>query len=301
MRRVVLRAVGLVAALFVLLVALFALNGLVLAAGESPRAGTTRHLAALPRPDGDGFVTLRVVAYNVAKGFVHRGGLRFEPAETVRRNVLAMAAAVAPLRPDLLILSEVVQTCDASPVDQVATMADATGMHAWVFGENYNFGLPFYRIVGGNAVLARFPLTAVGNPSLAGRRPFWATRNSRRALFAEASPGGARVRLVALHNDSYDLRNNLRQTRQIVDLLGDVPALLAGDFNAQPHEPPMQWLRATGRFAGRFDGPATFPGDGQRLDYILAPAGWELVEERVIEADASDHRPVYARFRVRVR
>jgi len=296
---VALRVLGFLAAPGALLAGLFALNGLVLAADETPRTGTTRHPATPPTPR-DHSLELRVVAYNIAKGFAHRGGLDFASADTVRGNVLRMAAAIAPLHPDLIFLSEAIQTCGPSPVDQVATMADATGMHAWVFGENYNFGLPFYRVVGGNAVLARFPLTATGNPSLVGRRPFWETRNSRRALFAAADLGGVRVCLAALHNDSYDLRNNLRQTQQIVGLLGDAPALLAGDFNAQPHEPPMQWLRATARFTGNFTGPATFPGDGQRLDYILAPAGWELVEERVIEVDASDHRPVFARFRVRL-
>jgi hypothetical protein len=44
-------------------------------------------------------------------------------------------------------------------------------MHAWVFGENYNFGLPFARMVGGNAILARRRCARL-RTSLPGRQPF---------------------------------------------------------------------------------------------------------------------------------
>jgi hypothetical protein len=39
-----------------------------------------------------------------------------------------------------------------------------------------------------------------------------------------------------------------------------------------------------------------FSGEAQ---WIFAPAEWELLEERAIENDASDHRAVVARFSVR--
>jgi endonuclease/exonuclease/phosphatase (EEP) superfamily protein YafD len=63
----------------------------------------------------------------------------------------------------------------------------------------------------------------------------------------------------------------------------------------------MQLLKASRRFAGAFDGPPTYPTDSpaERIDYVLAPAGWEHVETRVLDSTASDHRPVVAKFRVR--
>ena len=39
-----------------------------------------------------------------------------------------------------------------------------TDLQYWAFGENFNFGLPFYRVVGGNAILSRWPIEPVGNP-----------------------------------------------------------------------------------------------------------------------------------------
>ena len=51
---------------------------------------------------------------------------------------------------------------------------------------------------------------------------------------------------------------------------------------------------------GVFDGPLTFPSDApnRQIDYIFAPASWELLEHRVIQTDVSDHLPIISRFRV---
>src|SRR5262249_10900156 len=157
-------------------------------------------------------------------------------------------------------------------------LAEQTGMHAWAFGENYNFGLPFFRVVGGNAVLSRRPLEAVANPALAGRKPFFVTKNNRRVLWCAAQIGSQRILLASIHTDSFKRDNNLRQTQQILDYAGDVPAILAGDFNALPDWPSIELVRDSGRFRGNSDGPQTFPSDHpqRRLDYIFAPADWEL-------------------------
>ncbi|MCI0699730.1 MAG: hypothetical protein L0241_01420 [Planctomycetia bacterium] len=62
-------------------------------------------------------------------------------------------------------------------------------------------------------------------------------------------------------------------------------------------------LRASGKFAGEFDGAPTYfepeANRAERIDYIFAPAGWELLESRVISDDTSDHRPLVCRFRVK--
>src|SRR5258708_5178095 len=197
-------------------------------------------------------------------------------------------------------LSETVWECGACPVNQVASLAEATEVHAWAFGENYNFGLPFFRVVGGNAILSRWPLETVANPPLAGRQPFYATKNNRRVLWCAAKIGARRVLLASIHTDSFDRNNNRRQTEQILDYAGDKEAILAGDFNALPDWPSIELVRASGHFAGVVDGPKTFPSEvpERRLDYIFAPAAWELIEERVLDNDVSDHRPVVATFRV---
>lgn len=277
---------------------LFTLNGIVLANGE--RAVVSSHSDITPPVPADDTVT--VVGYNVAKGFAHKGGLSFDTTENVKGRMGRMAEAVRAENPDLVFLSEVMTDCTPCPVDQLSELAVGIGLPHRAFGENYCFGLPFCRVVGGNAILSRTPLEPVANLSLSGRKPFWETKNSRRALFASTELRGRTVLLGSLHNDSYDRKNNAVQVRELLAFIGDRPCVLAGDFNAKPTEEPIKLLDASGRFAGAFDGPPTFPADApnQRIDYAFAPAAWEHIETRVLdEPRASDHRPVVAKFRVK--
>jgi endonuclease/exonuclease/phosphatase family metal-dependent hydrolase len=288
-----------VVALLLLVGGLFALNGLALADRQTPRVRHLGDVEAAPSASAPGEVT--VVAYNIAKGFAHRGGLRFDSRVAVEERVRTMAAVVKTERPDLVFLSEAMTELAPCPVDQVELFARECGLPYVATGENYNLGVPGVRVVGGNAILSRHPLTPVANFDLAGRRPFWVSKNNRRALFASAGLGGKSVLLGALHNDSFDMRNNAAQARQLLDFIGDRPCVLAGDFNNRPGEESMRLFRDSGRFAGAFDGPPTyFEGTrAERLDYVLAPPGWELLDHRVVADDTSDHRPVVCRFRVR--
>jgi endonuclease/exonuclease/phosphatase family metal-dependent hydrolase len=297
------RIIRMVLVAFVLLVVvpagLFVLNGLVFADRRTPQVGEVPGVDAASSASGPGEVT--IVAYNVAKGFAHKGGLRFDPRERVAERVRRMAAVVRAEMPDFVFLSEALTECAPCPVDQVELFARECGLPHYATGEDYNIGVPFVRVVGGNAVLARIPLTGVENIDLVGRRPFYITRNNRRALFVSAEIGGKSVLMASLHNDSFDMRNNEAQTRQLLDYVGDRPAILAGDFNNRPNDRSIQMIRASGKFAGAFDGPPTFfEGDRkERIDYIFVPAGWELADHRVIEDDTSDHRPLVCRFKVK--
>ena len=136
---------------------------------------------------------------------------------------------------------------------------------------------------------------------MAGRKSFWVTQNNRRALFASADFGGTPVLMAALHNDSFDMRNNEAQVRQLLEYVGDRAAILAGDFNNRPNDRSIARIRDSGKFAGAFDGPPTFfeGARAERIDYIFAPAGWELLEARVVADDTSDHRPLVCRFKVK--
>ncbi len=277
---------------------LFALNGLVLAARETP---VMRSVGVEPGPSASGPGEVTVLAYNIAKAFVNPGGLRFDTRANVEARLRAMAAVIRAGKPDVVFLSEAITECAPCDVDQVAFLARECGLPHVAAGENYNVGLPFVRVVGGNAILSRVPLTPVTNVNLVGRGPFWKTGNNRRALVVQADFGTGPTLLAALHNDSYDIRNNEAQVRQLLALVGDRPAVLAGDFNSQPHQKPILALRESGKFTGAWDGPPTYlDGDRkERIDFILAPAAWTHVESRVVENDVSDHRPLVSRFVVR--
>jgi len=292
------RLLAALAVVLILPAGLFALNSLVLADRTAPRMRHLADLPVVPSASGPGEVT--IVAYNVAKGFAHKGGVRFESRATVEAKVRRMAEVVRAERPDFVFLSEALTECAPCPVDQVELIARECGLPFVATGENYNVGVPFVRVVGGNAVLARTPLAAVANIDLAGRKPFYVTGNNRRALVVSAEIGGQAVLLAALHNDSFDMRNNEAQARQLLEYVGDRPAVVAGDFNNRPGERSMRAFRESGKFGGAFDGPPTFfEGDRkERLDYVLVPPAWELLDHRVVPDDTSDHRPLVCRFRV---
>ncbi|MCP4404250.1 MAG: hypothetical protein GY801_43955 [bacterium] len=294
---------------------LFVVNGLWLAAGETPIVGVAKsssqnsqHRKILIVPDHTTLQAepverdeLKIFSYNIAKGFIHKGALNFEDPDVAIEGMTRIAELIDTEKPDLVFLSEAVFECGPKQVNQVAFLTWLTGMQSFLFGENYNFGLPFYRIVGGNAILSKFPILPVGNPDLAGRKPFYITRNNRRILWGEMTVNGTKILLGAVHNDSFDIENNLTQTKQILDYLGDRPALMAGDFNANPHEDPMRLLQQSERFSGEFQGPKTFSAGNpqQTIDFILAPKEWELIDHRVIQSDVSDHFPIVSTFRLK--
>ena len=279
------------------LLGLFVLNGTVLALNDEPEIVTATHPAApfLNRDE-----EIRIVAYNIAKAFVHHGGLKFSESEVVRTRLDQMAEVIRREDPNLVFLSETIRECAPSPVNQVAYLAEQTGMHSWAFGECYNIGLPFYRIVGGNAILSRWPLTGVTNLNLAGRKPFYVTRNNRRALFCETRIGDNSVLLGSFHNDSFSLTNNAAQSRQILNFLGSRSAVLAGDFNARPDSDSVKQFKDNGRFTGEWSGAHTYPSDSpdRTIDYVLAPVDWKLIRHRVITNDASDHYAIVSEFRL---
>jgi endonuclease/exonuclease/phosphatase family metal-dependent hydrolase len=297
-RRVVwvLSALGLLAALFV---GLFALNGLALADRQAPRMRHFADVPVAPTKSAPGEVTF--VSYNIAKCFAAKAGPKFDSRANVEGRLRRIAELIRAEQPDAVFLSEAVTELPPCDVDQVAFLARECGLPFVAFGENYNFGIPFVRAVGGNAILSRTPLQPVANIDLAGRKPFWVTKNNRRALFASAERGGTSVLLASLHNDSFDMRNNEAQMRQLLEYVGDRPAVLAGDFNNRPNDGSIRMLRGSGKFAGEFDGaPTFFEGTrAERIDYIFVPVGWELIESRVIADDTSDHHPLVCRFKVK--
>ncbi|MCP4345789.1 MAG: hypothetical protein GY795_09710 [Desulfobacterales bacterium] len=297
--RKLLYVIAVITAIVFISVSLFAINGMVLSDRETPVSGITGHPASAT-DNGSAPVEIRLMAYNIAKGFIHKGGLKFEDPDIMNARIISIAEIVNREQPDLLFLSEAVFECGPCPVNQVKSLAEKTGMYMWAFGENYNFGLPFFRIVGGNAVLSRLPLDPEDNPSLAGRKPFYVTKNNRRVLWCSAEIAKQRILLASVHNDSFNLKNNLLQTRQILKYAGNQPTIFAGDFNARPDEPPIKLIRSTGRFQAVFDGPLTFPAKkpAQKIDFIFVPADWKLMNHRVIQTNVSDHRPVVSIFRL---
>lgn len=278
--------------------ALFWINGLVLANRETPI-----HPSPPPATDAsaaDSGREIRVLTYNIGGISPRKDEFRLTAPADLRTRLNRIAEIIKVHQPDLVFLNEAVWEFGAGGVDSVRYLARAAELKFWAAGENYNFGLPFFRIAGGNAILSRTPLTPLHNSDLAGRKPFWVIRNNHRILWCQTRVGGRPLRLGAVHVDGADAGNNLIQTWQILGTLGTAPGILAGDFNAPNNGPSIAAVRRSRRFSGVFNGPPTFPaGNPHRTtDYIFAPAGWTVMEHRVIPTTASDHLPVFTVFRL---
>ena len=302
-RRRIFIALGALTGIVAVLALLFVINGLWLAHGETPLAGTAvakADGAAAPQPAPSDPAEVKVLSYNFAKGMLNDGTWKVETGH-VDERLAKIAALIRQEQPDLVFLSEIVFECQPCSRNQVAYLAAETELKHWATGENYNFGLPFFRVVGGNAILSRWPLKPVDNFALPVQKPFYITKNNRRALFCQIDLAGQPLLLGAVHNDSFDLENNLVQARLELEHIAGRPAILAGDFNAMPHEPAIQLLKASGQFTAVYDGPHTFPTSkpDQTIDLIFAPAGWTVVEHHVPQCDASDHLPTVTTFRRR--
>lgn len=241
--------------------------------------------------------TVRVMAFNAAKCRFYEGGAFTERA-VVEAELDALAAAIADERCDLVFLSEVVFECGPQPLHQVEALVERTGFAWHASGENYSFGWPFFRVRSGNALLSNIPMRALETMQLTGARPFWNPTNNRRVLWCELVFEGESVLAGSIRNDSFDLANNLAQTQEIVAFIGERPALLAGDFNAEPHDASMLLLGDTQRFIGLTSEPATFPASAprRRIDHVLAPRTWTLVEQHTRRIGSSDHLAVVAEF-----
>lgn len=277
--------------------ALFVLNGTVLDRAGMPEVVTTSFPAATIATNGQ---HVRILAYNIAKAFVHQGRIKFLKPKAVTDRLDKVAALIRELDADLVFLSETVRDCGPCPVNQIGYLADQAEMHSWAFGENYNIGLPFYRVAGGNGILSRWPLEAIANIDLPERKPFYVTRNNRRLLICSAEMGDAGVLLAAMHTDSFNLENNAKQAKLIIDSLGVQPAICAGDFNAPPGSASIELFKQSGNFVGEWDGPHTFPAHApeRTIDFVLAPTDWKLIEHKVVASDASDHCAVLSVFEV---
>jgi endonuclease/exonuclease/phosphatase family metal-dependent hydrolase len=283
------------ALLFALVLLLFVANGLE-PGWRTPRSGGSATPADGPISE------VRILAFNTAKFGFYEGGLRFAGEGTLRPRLAILAETIRRERIDVCFLSEVVLEAGPGSIDQAEALSKWSGLFRWASGENYSFGWPFLRIRSGNALLSRFPMEPLRVEPLPGTRPYWNPAGRRRVLWCDLEIGGERYLAGSIRNDSFDLVNNLAQTRVLLERSSGRPTILAGDFNAEPDTESIRLLVDSGRFSAAISGGPTYPAEAprRRIDHVFAPKGWELVEERTLPIGASDHLAVLAVYRLPV-
>lgn len=244
-------------------------------ATSSPRSSASTHPACL-----------RVLTYNI-----HHGA-----GSDDRIDLNRIAAVINRANPDLVALQEVdVNTRRSGSVDQARELGRLTKLTPY-FGQAINFEGGGY----GQAILCRFPLESFRVEHL----PDLPNAEPQIAIIATivASDGRPSIAFTGVHLDHRGEAGRIPQARRLAELTDQTSAelsIVAGDFNATPDSETMKafasrWTSATGPDA------ASHPADApkHKIDWILFRGdGWRIVKARVIdEADASDHRPVFAEF-----
>lgn len=238
---------------------------------------------------------VRVLVYNIHAGRDAAGADNLERvAEVVRRSGA-----------DVALLQEVDRGTERSGgVDQIARLEALTGYHG-TFGRTLDYQGGEYGI----AILTRrrplaqrmHPLPVEPAQERAG-----GSREPRGVLqVVVPTPAGTfdvlNTHLDASGEETYRLQEAGR-LRRLVEQLQESgrDVLLGGDLNARPGSAVVELLEASGMedawrtCTGSAERGPTFPAAApdRRIDYLLHLPEMACLEARVLEADASDHRPL---------
>jgi endonuclease/exonuclease/phosphatase family metal-dependent hydrolase len=259
------------------IVALLALAGplLVFQRWRTPRSSI---------PEGP----IRVVTYNVHKGFSSLGALDLE----------WLAREIEAERPDVVALQEVsrgqITECG---VDMASWFSQRLGLPC-VYAPT---GIPLW----GQALLTAAPIARSETHRLPPDLP-----TTRTFSWTELDVGdGEPLRVVNTHYTAlFGHEARRMHSEALVGFLGERTAartVVVGDLNATPDSPPMRLLFEAG-FVDAIEAAGIEPGytapavrPAIRIDYVLHSPDLEASDVTIRESLASDHLPVSATIRAR--
>jgi endonuclease/exonuclease/phosphatase family metal-dependent hydrolase len=237
---------------------------------------------------------LHVLVYNIHAGKDAKG----------IDNLARVAEIIRTSNADIALLQEVDRgTTRSGNVDQPTVLSSLTGFRS-AFGKTLDYQGGDYGI----AVLSRWPIssdTLFILPVEPAQERAGGSREPRGALRAVVEMPGAALVIFNTHIDAsredlyrkQEMATLLRLARQSISELS-TSTLIGGDLNAEPESAVIEMVRASplrDAWAECGQGPGlSYPADipVKRIDYLLLPPDWKCVSARVIETEASDHRPV---------
>jgi endonuclease/exonuclease/phosphatase family metal-dependent hydrolase len=222
---------------------------------------------------------VRVLSFNIYHGETMKGDFDLDLIANVIKSV----------DPDLVALQEVdFNTNRAKNMDLPVELALRTGLTP-LFGKAMSFDGGEY----GEGVLSKYSFFSTKNHGLTTQQG----KEPRSALEVNVViQSGDSIRFIGTHLDHTENETDrINQAKKINELYSkdDVPAILAGDLNAQPESKTMQlfykeWEKPFSENVPTF--PSNIPN--RKIDYILfRPAKrWRVIETKVIcDEIASDH------------
>jgi endonuclease/exonuclease/phosphatase family metal-dependent hydrolase len=246
---------------------------------QSPR----RPIPPVTMPD-----SLRVATYNVHRWQGING--RSEP------DVARAGSVIEELDADVIALQEVLRphSGEAAGEDALGRLCEELDLHlAFAVTRRHRRGEL------GNAILSRFPITAISVIDISFSRI-----ERRGALAAQVGPAGGGLGVVATHLSLVDRTRN-RQVQSLLEhpALNAGPAVLMGDMNAWRKCKGSQALDDSLGLHHNLDWPASFPAGRPMLAldriYVRSAAVLSLTQHDTPAArKASDHLPVVAEVQV---
>ncbi len=219
---------------------------------------------------------ITVVTYNIQNGFSRDNVWDLE----------ATARTIENLEPDIVLLQESGRGWFALGwADQVWWLSNRLEMD-FAFGPASNDGL------WGNAILSAAPLL---NPEVV---KYSSTENLNRSVVSVEVPvptGTLWVASTHLDNPSGAGEVRLAQMSQLLEEWGGTePAVIGGDFNAQPDSDVVAAMTDAGFFdsAAVAGDPRPTSENGNRIDYVFVTPDIGVVDVEAPEVWTSDHRPV---------
>ncbi|MCC6943330.1 MAG: endonuclease/exonuclease/phosphatase family protein [Thermomicrobiales bacterium] len=227
-----------------------------------------------PGTSSAGSGTVTVMDFNIQEGFSTDD---IWSLETTAKTIEAHD-------PDIVFLQEITRGwLVMSSVDQVRWLADRLDMH-YVYAGNSHDGL------WGNAILSRFPIASERSTV------FGTTDNLRRgAVAVEVTTGSGNLLVIATHLDNPRKATAVRleQIQELITFWGGAkPAIIGGDFNADPGSEEWQAMIDAGFVDAAGADPATTSEDERRIDYLWLTPDLAIDSYTVPDVRVSDHRPV---------
>lgn len=281
--------------------------------------------------------TFTVVSYNIGylSGLTNNEAVE-RSQDLFDTNQQGAIAALADLNADFIGFQEIdFDSRRSFQVNQLEEIAKALNFGQGAIAVNWDKNyvpFPYWppsahfgRILSGQAVVSRFPITSNERIVLekVPDNPFFynALYLDRVAQVSQIDVDGKTIVLINVHLEAFDSPTRQRQTARVLELAEsyatDYPVLLIGDFNsalnreAEGSDRSIQTLldstvlqSAVSPEALEASEQATFPSNQPefKLDYLFYnPDKIELLEVSVVEAaaQASDHLPIAMTFRVR--
>jgi endonuclease/exonuclease/phosphatase family metal-dependent hydrolase len=212
-------------------------------------------------------------------------------------NVTRVAQIVKDVSADIVLLQEVDSATGRSGrVDQVAQLRQLTGYYG-VFGRAIDYDGGKYGI----AILSRWPIASDTLIHLHVAEPD-STYEARGALIARISRPGGTLRVIDTHLEAYKNSYRLEQARNLVSIAAaqrdSGVTIVGGDFNSEPGSGVISIFEQAGwrdAFVQCGSGSGlSFPANVpvKRIDYLLYSGSTRCASAKVLETEASDHRPV---------